>query len=436
MLRTLFFCFFGLVFSLCAGQKVVLLNDTTSHYSWGCTGTSVALKERIEALGFELQAIPIVVSYTLKEVPPFERFDDRPLFERFCEANPDTVKALREASAVIINGEGTTHDVRPAPRNLLYVAHASKIFLGKHVEMINHSAYPKDDPLLVGGKEDQEQRQQAQAAYKKVYAELDYVAIREPFSQKEMNALEIASTLSFDCLPLYIKDHYRKEKQVKEKQIVLSGSVAFTQKGALKTCRYMESMHKRGFALEVLVGAMAFPAQDEEAFVQFLKKHCKAPFQVVNAASMDEWLETIQQAALFVSGRFHHSIAAFCLNTPFIALNSNTHKMHGICALMGQPAPLLYNDAHLLKQLLTRTDTLLTAPALDNSAKIEELCQLAERNFDELRALKTDAAGDFQVLAGDVARGEEEGDGLRDLGEMAGSAERDGRLLGQVDRSL
>lgn len=434
-MRCLIFCFFALVSSLYAGQKVVLLNDTSAHYSWGCTGTSTALKERIEALGFELQAIPIFVSYTLKEVPPFEHFDDRALFDRFCEANPDTAKALRGASAVIINGEGTTHDVRPAPRNLLYMAHASKVFLDKHVEMINHSAYPKDDPLLGGGKGDKNQRQQAQAAYKKVYAELDYVAIREPYSQKEMDALAISSTLSFDCLPLYIHDHYHREKQVKEKQLVLSGSVAFTPRGAVKICRYMETMHEKGFALQVLVGAMACPAQDDEAFVQFLQKHCKTPFQVVNATSMDQWLETIQQATLFVSGRFHHSIAAFCLNTPFIALNSNTHKVHGMCTLLEQSAPLLYNDVDLFEKLLARTETLLAAPPLDNSAKREEVCKLAEQNFDGLRSLlKSDAAGDFQVLSSDVTRREEKGNGLSDLSEVAGSAERN--LLRGVDRPL
>src|SRR5271168_3095340 len=139
MLRLLFASLLTVFATLCAGQKVVVFNDTSAHYSWGCTGTSTALKEHITALGFEVHAIPIVVSYTLKEVPPFESFDDRTRFEQFSQANPDTVKALQEASAVIINGEGTTHDVRPAPRNLLYLAHISKSFLGKHVEIINHS---------------------------------------------------------------------------------------------------------------------------------------------------------------------------------------------------------------------------------------------------------------------------------------------------------
>jgi len=215
MLRALF-CFFAFIFSLDATQKVVLFNDTSAHYSWGCTGTSLALKERISQLGFELQAIPIRVSHTLKEVPPFEQFDNRNAFERFCKANPEIAKELQDASAVIINAEGTTHDIRPAPHNLLYVAYASKTFLDKHVEMINHSAYPKDDPLLVGGKEDKELRERAKAAYKKVYEKLDFIAIREPCSQKEMDALGIATTLSFDCLPLYINAHYDKQKQVKD----------------------------------------------------------------------------------------------------------------------------------------------------------------------------------------------------------------------------
>jgi len=162
-------------------------------------------------------------------------------------------------------------------------------------------------------------------------------------------------------------------------------------------------MHEKGFAIQVLIGALAFPALDDATFVQFLQDHCKAPFQVVNATSMDQWLQTIDQATLFVSGRFHHSIAAFCLNTPFITLNSNTYKVHGLCAMLNQPTPLLYNDADLLAQLLARTEVLLSVPVVDNGAKRKELCQLAERNFD---GLKTYAARNLNVLAGDVARGE------------------------------
>lgn len=115
--------------------------------------------------------------------------------------------------------------------------------------------------------------------------------------------------------------------------------------------------------------------------------HCKAPWQLINASSMEEWLDTINHATFLVSGRFHHSIAAFCLNTPFIALNSNTHKVHAICAMLEQPEPLLYSDPQLLDHLMLRTKVILSNLSINNEMKIAEICELAQRNFDGLKKL-------------------------------------------------
>jgi len=103
---------------------------------------------------------------------------------------------------------------------------------------------------------------------------------------------------------------------------------------------------------------------------------------------MEEWLDTINQTTFLLSGRFHHSIAAFCLNTPFIALNSNTHKVHAICALLGQKEPLLFSDPQLLEHLLERTDILLTSAPGNNLVQFKKICQLAEKNFDGLKILQ------------------------------------------------
>src|ERR1700722_3555873 len=262
--------------SVFGGQKVVLFNDTSAWYHWGCTGTSTALKEHIQKLGFELEAFPITLTYSLREVPPFEEFDSPERFERFQEANKEVLEQIQSSAAVVITGEGTIHELRIGPRNLLYLAHVSKKFLGKHVEIINHSAYPKDDPVFAADfwrnsqaekeKNDQELPQvqmiykaldfwknpqaekerneqelsQAQMIYKTLYSELDFVAIREPFSQEVMDNIGVSSTLSFDCLPLYIRDHYHNTKQVHKKTVVVAGSVAFTESGGQQICRYLE----------------------------------------------------------------------------------------------------------------------------------------------------------------------------------------------------
>lgn len=381
--------------SVFANQKALLFNDTSDWYHWGCTGTSTALKEGIQKLGFDIQAVPINVTYALKEVPQFEEFNDPQKFNRFCEENRNTIEAIQNADVVVITGEGTIHDLRAGPKALLYLAYISKKFFGKHIEIINHSAYPKDDPNLSAcflenfeiEKEKAEQElKQAQDIYKTIYSELDFIAIREPFSQEEMSKIDISSTLSFDCLPLYIRDHYRTKKQIKEKTLVIAGSVAYSERGVEKLCSYLETMTAMGFEIKVLIGAAAFPSKDDQSFVSLLKTHCRTNWELVTASSIEEWLDVINQATFLVSGRFHHSIAAFCLNTPFIALNSNTHKVHAICDLLEQTKPLLFSDPELLDHLLLRTNAIISHSTVDNGTKMAEICQLAEKNFDGLKS--------------------------------------------------
>lgn len=384
--RSLFLLGITAFTSVFANQKVALFNDTTNWYHWGCTGTSTALKEGIEGLGFDLQAVPI--NYDLKEVPEFEEFNDLQKFEKFCEANKETIETIRNSTAIVITGEGTLHDLRPRPKSLLYLAHISKIFFGKHVEIINHSAYPKDDPNPSSFiKNHQIEKERAEAIYKTIYNELDFIAIREPFSHNEMSGIDVSSTLSFDCLPLYIKDHYDTEKKVEEKTLVIAGSVAFTENGVENLSRYIEIMSEKGFKVKVLIGAAAYPSKDDQLFIKSLKTHCKVPTEIIDASSMEEWLDTINQATLLVSGRFHHSIAAFCLNTPFIALNSNTSKVQAISTLLEQPETLLFSDPNLLNHLLERTNSIISAPTVNNDTKVAEICKLAEKNFEGLKSI-------------------------------------------------
>ena len=103
ILRVLFLLAITAFTSVFANQKVVLFNDTSAWYHWGCTGTSTALKEGIQGLGLDIQAVPINVTYALKEVPQFEEFNDLQKFDRFCEENRDSqmrTKLSRKSSWV------------------------------------------------------------------------------------------------------------------------------------------------------------------------------------------------------------------------------------------------------------------------------------------------------------------------------------------------
>src|SRR3984957_4182769 len=161
--------------SVFANPKIVLFNDTSAWYHWGCTGTSTALKEGIQQLGFEIEAIPINTPY--KQIPSFEFFDDQEMFTQFCDLNREIIEKIQHADAAVITGEGTFHDLRTRPMHLLYLAHLAKRYFGKHVEIINHSAYPNDDPIFSEEQKSEEEYEQARHIYKTIYIELDFIAI-------------------------------------------------------------------------------------------------------------------------------------------------------------------------------------------------------------------------------------------------------------------
>jgi polysaccharide pyruvyl transferase WcaK-like protein len=89
-----------------------------------------------------------------------------------------------------------------------------------------------------------------------------------------------------------------------------------------------------GLAVQVLLGANAHLAADDVTFVKALRERAGAAFELVLATSEAQWLTTIAQARLLISGRFHHSIAAAFVGTPFLLYDSNTAKVDGLVRML------------------------------------------------------------------------------------------------------
>lgn len=371
-------------------KTVLLLNDTTDWYHFGCTATSLALKESILKLGHALTSIPITLTYEIKSAPrTAEDFQDIKSFEDFVVDNPELVESLRSHDILIINGEGTLHGLRQAPLSLLYVAYIAKAFLGKHVEIVNHSVYPQDDlslddPSIID-------------IYRLVYQAIDVVAIREPVSLTLMKQMGINAKASFDCMPIYIKEHYKTRGVKEEKTLLVAGSAAWLhlnipsidkgtieefEKGLAGFISYLEVMHSSGYKIEFLYGAQDYPSKDDREFIAFLEPRLSFKWTVITATSLDNWFERIERATLLVSGRFHHSIAAACLGTPFIVLNSNTPKIEGLVSALGNRGVINYNDPDIKDKLIAETRIVLEESTRSRSGEdLERLYNLASQNF-------------------------------------------------------
>jgi polysaccharide pyruvyl transferase WcaK-like protein len=354
----------------------ILLNDTTDWYHWGCTATSLGLKSLIGERYELIDSVPIQTTYKLARPPNSpEQFHAPAFYTLHAPDNADLYRRIGRADCVFVHGEGTIHGLGRAPINLLYMTHAARKHLGKPVYMVNHSVYPRsgrpaDDAA-------------AHAFYRSIYAAFDYVAVRETLSKQIADRLGLPAVQSFDCLPLTAARLF-PEPPAKQKTLAIAGSVAFDAAGLAALVTFGNDMRRRGYEPVVITGAQANPAADDRRFLTALRAADTGGWTYVEAASLKEWLATIGSAALLVSGRFHHTLAAFAMRTPFVMLNSNTPKMPALAQMLGAPEPILYRDPDLARLLAERAELALSddyARAVFRDDRIESLLALARQNL-------------------------------------------------------
>jgi len=359
-----------------ARATAILLNDTTARYHWGCTATSLGLKSLIAERYDLIDTILIQTTYNLARPPNSpDQFHDPAFFKVHAAANADLYRRIEQADCVFVNGEGTIHDLTRSAINLMYMAFAARRYLNKPVYVVNHSVYP--DGAL---------RTHEGAAfdfYRTIYSAFDYVAVRETISKRIADSLVASAVQSFDCLPLTV-GRLLPEKPRKAKTLAIAGSALFDPAGLAALVAFANDMKRRGYQPVVVTGAKANPAADESRFVASLRTHDAQDWTYVDAKSLDEWVSTIGTAALLVSGRFHHSLSAFIMRTPFVLLKSNTPKMSALAVTLGAPEPLGYSDPQLGSLLAARADHALSedyARAVFRDDRIRSLLELAQKNL-------------------------------------------------------
>ncbi len=357
-------------------KNIAFINDTTAWYHWGCTATSEAIRKRITQSGYKSLNIPINFTYNFQCIPKSsEDFDNPEFFNNASKTHNDLFQAINSCDQVVINGEGSIHHLSKVSLSLLYMAYAAKKFLNKPVHIINHSPYPDNNREL--------EDNFAFQLYKAIYNQLDYIAIREHISHKLMTSYGVNASLSFDCLPITVTEDYKPEKLDSEKNIVVSGSVSFSKERIADLGKLMLHLHQQGYKIKVLHGAKAFPAQDDQIFIQELQQIEFKSYEVIDAKSLTEWLDCINSAAVFISGRFHHSLAAIYLETPCVMMESNTLKNVALAETFNLPEPIKFNSENFFDELLERTEKALTSEPIDIALR-KNLLQRSEVNFAKI----------------------------------------------------
>lgn len=363
-----------------ARPKALVVNDTTTWYHWGCTATSLAIRDNIVAKGYDVAALPIRQVYATRPAPTtVQDFDDPAFFQRFVAANPSLVRALAESDRIVINGEGTLHGLSENVRALLYIAYAAAVHMGKPVQIINHSCYPEDAPKITDPV--------ANGLYRKVYGVIEYAAFREHITHGLMTRLGIEGALSFDSLPLTAKHMRASLPKPEGKRLVVAGSASADEGAAAAFAEYARWAATQGWTTVLLAGARAFPAADENRFIQTIARHgLPAGTELAAATSLETWMGEISRAGMVATGRFHHSIAAFSLGAPFIAAGSNTAKVHALMQLLERPQPMPINDPSLGKMLIEAHQQALDTAEGEaaHKARLDAVESLAMENYARL----------------------------------------------------
>lgn len=315
-------------------SRILLLNDTTYWYHWGCTCTSLALHEGLRGQGNQVRGWPISSSVRLRPPSSAKQLEGGALLDWLRQQQPALLEAIATADHVVVNGEGTLHGSSGPALSLLTLALLAKRELGRPVHLVNHSCFPpwqQEDPLALG-------------IYEAAYCGADSVVVRERLSLENAVRLGATPRLGFDSLPLFLERH--PVVCEKSDMVVISGSVAWSPASAAGLVELGYECERRGYTIVVLVGANGWMAPDDVGFASMALKHLGPRAQLVCAESEGQWLREIARAKLLVSGRFHHTIAAAFLGTPFLVGKTNTPKTLGALELMGfEPGQVLIGDA-------------------------------------------------------------------------------------------
>ena len=255
-------------------------------------------------------------------------FDDKAFFDNFCHANTSLVRSIDQSDVVISNGEGTLHGLGKAPINLLYLMYISKKYFGKQVHLINFSCFPNGDEINPTG---------PYQLYMGVLKHLDIITPREKVTNKILVNNGIQTIQSFDCLPRFL-DRYNYLNSHKPKgNILLTGGVRFDESRYNLLSEFITYFLKKGVSVSFLWGAHFSPAKEDFLLQKRLKENSDfADLKILYAQSMDEWISEFNTASFLFSARFHHTIAALSVGTPFRYLSSNTPKISAALETIGE----------------------------------------------------------------------------------------------------
>lgn len=285
-------------------KKIIILNDTSISLHVGCELVINNLHKEIKKRGHNVnKTFPVSLSKS-------DMFRAK--------------KAINKCDTVIINGEGTLHDGNG--KYLLYLGSYAKR-LGKEVHLINcvYQNNPKN--------------------FLKYIKQFDSILVRESKSQKDLESAGIQSAVAPDLT--FITDTSKMHAAKSRKGVAFSDSVLpnvtkmlIKRYGDDKSHQYIPPFLKINYKnIRVVLKRKIYSNTTCKILMKFtliktrnliLLKRSKniftSPYQYINTLLLSEKV---------IAGRFHTVCLCVLAKTPFIAIESNSHKISGLLKDIG-----------------------------------------------------------------------------------------------------
>lgn len=356
-------------------KKALIVNFTGNSYHWGCYGTSMEIYHSLLERGYYIETIDVNVTHSISpSVENVEDFDNKEFFKRFNELNSSLIRSLYHSDVVVVNGEGTLHRLGKGALNLLYIMYICKKYLNRTVHLINFSCFPNGNSELP---------RNVANIYPSCIKFLDKVVTRDHISNKILSQCGVEVTQSFDCLPRFLARYGEENSHSPDGSILVTGGVKFDNKRYEVLADFIDHFLKKNVQVKFLLGAKFSPANEDIMLYKKLKQNQKlSNLKVVEAQSMRQWIDEFKSASFLFSARFHHSIAALTIGTPFRYFDSNTPKINAIIETIDEDVNEFYLEDSDKDYLVNFAEKCLdNSTSIKSMKRLKTMISLANENF-------------------------------------------------------